>query len=194
MEDNQLNALQVILLVSRLMVEKRFDELGDLARRDPRALDQLVSTLRDGRGLDCFLAATGLSKAGPAAVEPLLAALGDDKHPVRQGAALALGDLGDTRALPGLAERLQDDHEAVLQAAALSLGKLRSAEAVTPLLDALHDESERVRRAAVNALGLIGDRRALPELERVAARDTLAVAQRAREIMREMGERTEKRG
>jgi hypothetical protein len=39
-----------------------------------------------------------------------------------------------------------------------------------------------VREAVVNALGMIGDEGSLPELGRVEAEDTEAVAQRAREI------------
>jgi HEAT repeat protein len=74
----------------------------------------------------------------------------------------------------------------VRQAAAVSLGKLGAAEAIEPLLRAIRDESELVRKGVVNALGMVGDKRALPELKRVAAEDTEAVAGRAREVMREI--------
>jgi HEAT repeat protein len=191
MESRKLNSVQIILLVTQLMSERRFDELGDLARQDERVFNHLVQTLRDGRGPFCFFAATGLSKAGESAVEPLLEALQDGQHVVRQVAALALGEIGDLRAVGGLVEGLEDEYEAVRQAVAVSLGKLGAVEAIEPLLRAIRDESEIVRRAVVNALGMIGDERALPELKRVEAEDTEAVAERAREVIGEIGEREE---
>jgi HEAT repeat protein len=186
MESKQLNSVQVIILVGQLLSERRFDELGELARQDERVLYQLVETLREGRGLFSFFAATGLSKAGEAAVEPLLEALQDEQYVVRQAAAVALGDIGDRRAVEGLIEGLGDEHEVVRQGAAVSLGKLGVAEAVDPLLRVIGDESELVRKAVVNALGMIGDKRALPALKRAAAGDTEAVAERAREVMQEV--------
>jgi len=188
MESENLNPVQIILLVTRLLSDRRFDELGDLARKDERVLHHLVETLRGGRGPFCFFAATGLSKAGQAAVEPLLEALQDGQYVVRQVAALALGEIGDLRAVERLVEGLGDEYEAVRQAAAVSLGKLGAVEAIEPLLRAMRDESEIVRRAAVNALGMIGDESALPELKRVEAEDTEAVAQRARAVIREIRE------
>jgi HEAT repeat protein len=190
MDVKKLNAVQVILHVSRLLSERRFDELGDLARQDERVLDQLVQTMRETNGPFYLFAATALSKAGTVAVAPLLAALQDRQVPVRQIAAFALGEIGDLSAVEGLVEGLEDEHHVVRQVAAVSLGKLGAAEAVGPLLRAIDDDSELVRKAAINALGMIGDERALPALERAAANDTKAVAARAREVRRQIRERT----
>ena len=189
MENKDLNQVQITALVGRLLAQRQFDELGALAHQDERVLDQLVETMRDTRGPFGFFAATALSKAGAPAVPPLLEALEDEQYPVRQVAALALGEIGDARAMAGLMESLRDRHEAVRQAGAVSLGKLRATEAVDALLAALNDEAEIVRRAAVNALGMIGDERSLQALHRVQAEDTQAVAQRAREVIRQIQER-----
>ena len=189
MESRRLNPVQIILHVTQLLSERRFDELGDLARQDERVLHHLVRTLRDGRGPFCFFAATGLSKAGQAAVEPLLEALQDEQYVVRQVSALALGEIGDQGAAEKLVEGLEDESVAVRQAVAVSLGKIGAVEAIEPLLRVIRDESEIVRRAVVNALGMIGDEKALPELKRVAAKDTEAVAERAREVIRKIEER-----
>jgi HEAT repeat protein len=189
MESQKLNAVQVIVLVSRLLSERRFDELGDMARQDERVFDQLVQTMREGKGPFCFFAAAGLSKAGEAAVAPLLEALQDRQAPVRQIAAFALGDVGDLRAMEGLVGRLGDAQHVVRQVAAVSLGKLGAVAAVEPLLGAIDDDSDLVRKAVVNALGMIGDERALPALERVAAHDVEAVAARASAVSRGIRER-----
>lgn len=188
MDNDPFDQIQIVMLVTQLMAKRQFDELGSLACQDERVLQHLTRKLRDGAGPSCFSAATALSKAGQPAVRPLLTASTDDNYIVRQLAALALGDIGDLRALHALVSRLGDDNEVVRQAAAVSLGKLGSPDAVVPLLHAMDDESELVRRAAVNALGLIGDPRALPQLRRAAAEDVDVVAKRAREVAREMAE------
>lgn len=190
MDSKELNAVQVIIRVGQLLSENKMDELGELARQDERVFQQLVETVRGGRGLFCFTAAASLIKAGEPAVAPLIEALEDDKFIVRQAAAFALGDLGDKRAVEGLIARLGDQADAVRQSAAVSLGKLRATEAVEPLIQAVGDESELVRKAAVNGLGMIGDKRALPALKRAAAEDTEAVAERARAVMQEIAAET----
>ena len=190
MESKELNSVQLIKLVGQLLSERKFDELGELARQDERVFQQLVETVRGGRGLFCFFAATSLIKAGEPAVAPLIEALQDEKVIVRQAAASALGDMGDRRAVERLVERLGDGSEVVRQAAAVSLGKLGAKDAVEPLLRTIGDESELVRKATINGLGMIGDKRALPALKMAAAEDTEAVAERARAVMQEIGAET----
>ena len=173
----KLNEVQLIPFVGKLLLDKRFDDLGAMARRDKRVLEELVDNVRQARPPFFFLAATALSKAGEPALQPLLETLDHEQHPVRQMAALALGDIGDPRAVADLVKRLGDPQDAVRQAAAHSLGKIGSKEAVEPLLQSLEDESEIVRNAAVKALGLIGDPRALPALMRAMDEDTETVAE-----------------
>lgn len=173
----QLNEVQLIPFVGKLLLDKRFDDLGAMARKDERVLEQLVDTVRQARPPFFFLAATALSKAGEVALQPLLETLDHEQHPVRQMATLALGDVGDPRAVPNLVRRLDDPQDAVRQAAAHALGKIGAAEAVEPLLESLADESDIVRNAAVKALGLIGDPRALPALMRAMDEDTETIAE-----------------
>ena len=186
MDSRDLNAVQIIIRVGELLSQRKFDELGHMARQDRRVFEQLVDTVRGGQGLFSFSAAASLIQAGEPAVVPLIEALQDGKYIVRQAASMALGDMGDRRAVEGLVECLGDEFEAVRQSAALSLGKLGAAEAVEPLIRAVGDESELVRKAAINALGMIGDRRALPSLKQAAAEDTEAVAERARAVMQDI--------
>ncbi len=151
----QFNEVQLIPFVGKLLMDKRFDDLGAMARTDKRVLEQLVDTVRQARPPFFFLAATALSKAGEPALQPLLETLDHEQHPVRQMAALALGDIGDPRAVPGLIARLGDPQDAVRQAAAHALGKIGAREAVEALRQSLEDESDIVRNAAQKALELI---------------------------------------
>ena len=189
MESKNLNAVQVIILVSRLLSEQRYNELGELARHDERIFNQLVETLRSGKGPFCFFAATSLGKVGSSAVPPLIEAMGDKVYPVRQVSALALGEIGDPGAVDCLSAALHDEQHAVRQAAAVALGKIGAAAGVEPLLQAVGDESEIVRQAVVNALGMIGNEVAIPTLKWVIAEDTAAIALRASKAIHQIQKR-----
>jgi HEAT repeat protein len=180
--------VQLIPFVGKLLTDKRFADLGMMARKDKRVLEQLVQAVQVGRPPFFFLAATALSTAGEVALQPLLETLHHAQYPVRQMSAVALGDVGDPRAVPDLIQSLSDPQDVVRQAAAFSLGKIGSKEAVEPLLKSLADESELVRNAAVKALGIIGDPRVLPALQRVAAEDTETIAQAAKEAVAKIQE------
>ena len=125
----------------------------------------------------------GLTRSG-AGVEALAAAVGTDKKPsVRGAAAVALGQIGDpravaalsgalTRRLPasGLLNRVRraraEEDEFVRRAAAIALGQIGSRDGVPALVEALSNERTPgdVRRESARALGLIGDARAVPAL------------------------------
>lgn len=71
---------------------------------DRRAVDDLIAALQDGASWDLGeAAAQSLGALGdPEAVRPLIAALHDEDRDVRQFVVVALGQIGDARALPAL--------------------------------------------------------------------------------------------
>jgi HEAT repeat protein len=96
----------------------------------------------------------------------LLARLEDEDSRVRRRAALALGRLGDARAVEGLLARLEDEDGRVRGLAAEALGCIDDARAVEGLLTVLEDgdEDEWVQARAARGLGALGDRRAVEVL------------------------------
>ena len=89
-------------------------------------------------------------------VPGLVKALGYQKDtPVRQSAAMALGEIGDRTAVAPLVASLADQDRLVREAAARALGAIGDARAVGPLVAALGDGW--VRSTAVASLGQIGD-------------------------------------
>ena len=93
--------------------------------------------------------------------------------PIRVIAAEALGELGDLKAVPPLAQALTEDEDAfVRKAAAEALAKLGDMEAVPFLAKALlSDPDPGVRLAVVNALRTLGGSEAIGDLVRALFSD-----------------------
>lgn len=100
------------------------------------------------------------------ATEVMIAYL--EKYPTADIFIEALGKRGDPKAVPILLKCLRSPTRNMSrQSAAKSLGLLRSKEAVNPLIDImLHDQDIFVVVDAASALAEIGDKRALPSMER----------------------------
>jgi HEAT repeat protein len=100
------------------------------------------------------------------AVEPLIAALGDQNENglVRAVSASALGKIADARVVEPLVTALKDRDAEIRCDAAASLGEIADARAVGSLITALKDQDARVRPVAAEALGKVGDVRAIDPL------------------------------
>ena len=131
---------------------------------DARAVEPLIRALEGGNGS----AAGALREIGKPAVEQLIDALENENKDVRWDAAIALGDIGDERAVGPLIKALGDDDRTVRMYAAVAtgrvhrfgargaLGKISDARAVEPLIALLEDEDKWVRDAAKEALKKFG--------------------------------------
>lgn len=121
------------------------------------AVAPLVAALRHGAPE----AAERLGLLGdPAAVEPLIEALGSPRSAVRRAAAEALWRMPDRRAVAPLVGLLDDPDDGVRDTAAAALGAVGDPSVVDPLLAAL----ARDVRGAARALGQLGDPRAVEPL------------------------------
>ena len=93
-----------------------------------------------------------LTNIGKPAAEPLITALKDKDISIRIGAARALGEIEDNRALEPLIVALKDENASVRMWAAEALGEIKDNLAVEPLMTVLKDEDPHVRIAAESAL------------------------------------------
>jgi HEAT repeat protein len=142
----------------------------------------------------------------PVAIEPLLTALARDKEAgVRGAAAVALGQIGDARAVTALSAALDrrvpgsgllkritrgttEENEFVRRAVAEALGRIGNRAAVPALIAALTNEraGDDVRREAARALGLIGDPAAVPALRSVLTAPDPYLARIAFDVLRRL--------
>lgn len=91
---------------------------------------------------------------------------------MREHAATALGDAGDSDAIPALIERLEDKNASVREHVATALGLIADGRAVTALAKVIStDASSRVREHAAIALEMIGNPKALPALIKAVQND-----------------------
>jgi len=206
-DSRAVNVLGSALEVSSLLTEgneryaiRAAEALGGI--RDPGAVSLLVSGLyepyvaygrRDSdRPYDNLLeeiwprALESLIKIGPMAVEALISALKDPNEGRRKGAAIALGRIGDTRAITPLSIALSDKDSAVRKAvvdaltalcyepadttkqALLSVGRCNWDEAVslgTVAIGALINALNERCHEAVAALVRIGEVTVVPLIE-----------------------------
>jgi small nuclear ribonucleoprotein (snRNP)-like protein len=102
------------------------------------------------------------SHADASSAEVLVQLLQDSE--TASDAAIALGELGDKRAVEPLITALWSHSKGGRKGAAIALGQLRDERAVEPLITALSDDSPDVVRSAATALGELGDKRAVEPL------------------------------
>jgi len=135
------------------------DALGEIG--DPRAVEPLIAAFGPHYSWGTKTIAAAIVKLGEPAVKPLINALKNGDKPVREGAALTLGEIGDSRAVEPLVAALYDRPTSSNATRALvKLGEV----AVAPLVACLQHDNKFVREDAAFALGEIGDTRALDPL------------------------------
>jgi len=123
-----------------------------------------INELKKGDSQVQGYAAAMLSQSGKIAVNPLIELLENKRALVRSYAAMALGRIGDERAVPALVEALSDDDKGVQSSAAEALGEIAEknpkvkTDSAKKLLVELLDYDE-TRPNAARALIKMGDLR-----------------------------------
>jgi HEAT repeat protein len=115
-------------------------------------LDAIISLLDDeNEDVRVYAGEILACLKNPDAVPHLIRKTKGDADNVRNSACLALGELGDDRAVDALLEALKDD-DWVTFSAIFSLGKIGSKRAIPHLMDVLKNGSEEISLAACETL------------------------------------------
>ncbi|HXV68721.1 MAG TPA: HEAT repeat domain-containing protein [Nitrospira sp.] len=141
--------------------EEAATRLGSL--KDPRAVDPLVSILRDGDRSVRDAAIGALTTIGEPSVVALGTCLSDPELPVQEAASKVLASIADERVLDPLLRALRSPDWIVRMHAANAIGRIRNTRSIPPLILLLQDHVKAVREAAASALAAIGER-AIPSL------------------------------
>jgi hypothetical protein len=145
--------------------------VGELGARE--AIGSVLDQLHDKETGVRIAAVTALGAFRESStLDALIACLSDRNNRVRNQAVLALLSLGDQRARDPLVQALRRDPSPILhQEIARKLLDFSSSEVVDALIEALQSHDDDVRAKAAQMLGIIGDPRAIPALEYMAAND-----------------------
>ena len=98
-----------------------------------------------------------LVACGSDAVEPLIALLRAKDRTVAEVACVALGEIGDQRAVPALIDVLKESDSRLVAASASALRLLRDPRAALPLVPLVAHSDAMVRERAVDALVMLKD-------------------------------------
>lgn len=149
---------------------------------EAKRVKQLISDL-DGLVADILKNnIPALVEIGERAVEPLLEALEDFR--LRWGAIVALGDIGDARAIEHIIPLLNDVSPVNRGAAAIALGKIGDSRAVDPLIQVLtNEEGIIIRQFAIQAFGSIGDEKAVGPIKQALNNENESIRKAAREAL-----------
>lgn len=163
------------------------DGLGE--RSTPAVISLIAARLASDK--DPFVkktAAYALARSkGSQRTEALITGLKDKDQEVRGAAAVALGDHPEPAAIAPLGSALTDKNDFVRAQSARALGI--NGAAASPAVPAMirilgSDPDGEVKRQIAIALGLIGDRTAIPALERASRDSDSYLAQAARDSLR----------
>ncbi len=106
------------------------------------------------------------------ALDPLIKALDDDFWAVKFGAAEALGEIGNPKAVPPLVEHMLQDEDPDFRAKiAEQLGILGSKDAIPGLIKALKDDFSETRENAAKSLGMLKAEQAVDALNELLLKD-----------------------
>ncbi len=121
--------------------------------------EKLIEALKSNKGSTRVAAMMALGEMRENdAVDPILRILNRDYPLAKASAAIALGKIGDERAVETLKKEMKDgDGEYVRSSSAIALGKIGDENSVPYLIDRLRDQKIRVRSSAILALGEIGN-------------------------------------
>lgn len=145
------------------------------------SVEQLLGNLKQHNWSVNWKTADALAEMGESVVPRLLRALEDPDGYVRNGAAIALGKIGNADAIHALIRALQwrddricedDEDQEARMSAATALGKLRNAAACRGLMAELEKRASTDLTLAshiVEALGEIGNPDAIPLIKRAIA-------------------------
>jgi|GEM_PF-416677 len=128
--------------------------------------EKLIEALKSDKGSTRVAAMMALGEMREeAAVDPILGILTRDYPLAKASAAIALGKIGDGRAVEVLRKEMKDgDSEYVKGSSAIALGKIGDESSVPYIIDRLRDPKVKVRSSAALALGEIGNENAVKPL------------------------------
>ena len=146
--------------IVELVLDAKYDRIKQLASKDKKVVDRLIELVRRGWQRSYVTLSDG-------SITSLSPSMGESR------AYVALGEIGDERAVEPLLEILNRGYADRRSMAAEALGKIGNKQAVDSLIEALEDSDSGACLSAIVALGKIGDQKAVGPLIKRVGHDKL---------------------
>jgi len=121
-------------------------------------------------------------------IASLIKTLYDKDYEVRDAAAKALGEIGDSSSVSELVKALKDEKRSMRISAAKALGKIGK-PAVKSLLSCMDNKNPKVRVAILVALGKIGDKKTADQIAPLLKDKNIMVQSEAAKALSMMGDK-----
>ncbi len=159
------------------MVAKQLGEMGETAKE---AGSVLIESLTDSESTELrenAAHAIGLIKIKEA-VTPLINSLKQESdYYASREMCWALGELGNSSALPILIEQIEVEDKETRSKAVEALGKLKDSSGIIPLINATKDKEVLVQSSAIKALKSFSSSQVSSEIEKRADKDVFLALQ-----------------
>jgi len=143
--------------------------LGQLSRKDPRAVACLLAAFEDGDAWVRYYACQAAGRLGVSdATAAIVELLGDEAGQVRVAAVEALSHFHNDSALAALCRVAEGDDEDLRRAGLIGLGMAKRPEGVSRLLQATRSPDAATRLVAISALAEQDTPERVPTLARAA--------------------------
>ena len=139
-----------------------FNILGKF--KSSKVIDQLINWLTDVSLNNWKGIIKALVDIGSQSVMPVINLLFNSNDEIRKRAVIALGKIGDLRAIEPLDKALQTDSSPDVKFKAAEALERIGGPSVNALTKSLYNQDQTVRKYAADALGFIGDKRAFVSL------------------------------
>jgi HEAT repeat protein len=164
------------------------------AAKDRNAVPALIDHLEDPDQRAGLYVAQALIELAPSSALPSVRrVLWNGGTDGRWRAALVLGELGDTGALPGLVRAMHDDEVLVQRTTAEALARIGTSLAINELIESLRGPRPSEIQAAMNGLLALGDA-AIPALEEAAESGDRQVEFAASTVLEALGGKGSSKG
>lgn len=121
------------------------------------AVEPLMEELKGSVGSRWITVKDALVQIGGPSIEPLIELLNNKDSELRRRAALALGEIGDTRAIDALLLALNDEASNVREYAFKAIGSIGDEKTVEPLIGFLYSDDRKTQNLAAEALVTTGE-------------------------------------
>ncbi|MHA2294215.1 MAG: HEAT repeat domain-containing protein [Candidatus Hodarchaeales archaeon] len=161
----------------RAMVAKQLGEMGDVARDAGTALIEVLADRDNSEIRENAAHALGIlsfDQAVPSLIKAL--ELEKDNYAKRE-ICWALGEIGNSSALPSLLPVLTDKDKESRAKAVEALGKIENADSIIPILNTTKDKDTGVQAKAIEALKNFSTENIMAEFSKIAEADLFIALQ-----------------